>query len=377
MLGNKILLSLVVAGVGAGLVSAYVSGAKPESPPPVFSPAPNPFAAGVYANGIIESDQAHGQNTNLYPEVAGVVTEIATSEGDSVAKGDVLLAIDDSVQRATTEQLHAQAEAAQALLEELRAQPRRETLRVAQAEVAVAAADLQNAKDKLAKVERSHAIDARSVSRDALDSARNAVAVAGANHTVATRQYELTKAGAWIYDIQNQERQYDAANKAYLAARALLAKYRVQAPRDGVVFSVQAAVGSYVSPQGVFNAYTQSYDPIATMGDAGDLAVRCYVDEVLVPRLPDSSRLAAKMFIRGSDVAVPLSFVRVQPFVSPKIQLSNARTEKVDLRVLPVIFRFEPPAGTRVYPGQLVDIYLSERPTNVARPQDGVRGASR
>lgn len=376
MLGNKILLPFVVAGLGAGIVSAYASCQNPDSPPPVFSPAPNPFAEGVYANGIIESDQAHGQNTNVYPEVAGVVTEIATTEGQYVQKGDLLLAIDDAVQRATTEQRRAEAEAARAELDALRAQPRKETVRVSRAEVGVAAAELETAMDALAKVERSRAIDARSVSLDTLDGARNEVAAARARLDLATRQYELTKAGAWSYDVQSQERQADAAQKAYLAARALLAKYRVRSPRDGVVFSVLAAVGSYVSPEGVFNAYTQSYDPIATMGDAGALAVRCFVDEILVPRLPDSARLEAKMFIRGSDVAVPLSFVRVQPFVSPKIQLSNRRTERVDLRVLPVIFRFVPPAVTRVYPGQLVDIYLSERPADVAGG-DGMKGASR
>jgi len=35
--------------------------------------------------------------------------------------------------------------------------------------------------------------------------------------------------------------------------------------------------------------------------------------------------------------------------------------EKVDLRVLPVIFRFSPPTGTDVYPGQLVDVYIGEK----------------
>jgi len=49
----------------------------------------------------------------------------------------------------------------------------------------------------------------------------------------------------------------------------------------------------------------------------------------------------AQMSLRGTDIKVPLEFVRVQPYVSPKIELSNERQEQVDLRVLPVIFRFE------------------------------------
>jgi HlyD family secretion protein len=68
--------------------------------------------------------------------------------------------------------------------------------------------------------------------------------------------------------------------------------------------------------------------------------------------------MQAQMSIRGTDTKIPLEFVRVRPYVSPKIELSNERQEKVDLRVLPVIFRFQPPPGVQVFPGELVDIYV-------------------
>jgi len=137
--------------------------------------------------------------------------------------------------------------------------------------------------------------------------------------------------------------------------------------------TIGAAVGSYVSPQGVYNPYTQQYDPIVTMADSKELAVRCYVDEVLVPRLPEAAKLRAHMYVRGTTISIPLTFVRVQPYVTPKIELSNQRTEKVDLRVLPVIFRFTPPSGTTLYPGQLVDVYIGEvgAVPAIARPARG------
>jgi HlyD family secretion protein len=97
------------------------------------------------------------------------------------------------------------------------------------------------------------------------------------------------------------------------------------------------------------------------MGTAnGHLDVRCYIDEILISRLPPAAKMHAQMFIRGTTTKIPLEFVRVQPYVSPKIQLSNQRLEKVDLRVLPVIFRFDPPAGAAVYPGEMVDVYIGE-----------------
>jgi HlyD family secretion protein len=85
------------------------------------------------------------------------------------------------------------------------------------------------------------------------------------------------------------------------------------------------------------------------------------VDEILVSRLPAPDRIQAQMSIRGTDVKVPLEFVRVQPYVSPKIELSNQRQEKVDLRVLPVIFRFKMKTPVMAYPGQLVDVFIGQK----------------
>jgi len=47
--------------------------------------------------------------------------------------------------------------------------------------------------------------------------------------------------------------------------------------------------------------------------------------------------------------------------VTPKIELSSQRTERVDVRVLPVIFSFEPSKDVPVFPGQLVDVYINEQ----------------
>jgi HlyD family secretion protein len=69
----------------------------------------------------------------------------------------------------------------------------------------------------------------------------------------------------------------------------------------------------------------------------------------------------ARMSIRGTNISIPLEYVRVQPYVTPKIELSNQRTERVDVRVLPVLFRFEKPKNLNIYPGQLVDVYIEEK----------------
>jgi len=358
---NKMVFIISFIGALGGIAAAIVYGISKPPLPPAFNPAASPYPSAIYAEGIIESAQTSGENINIYPEVAGTVKEILVSECQQVKAGQPLLQIDDSIQRATAEQQGSQAEAAAALLRELKAQPRKESLDVADAQVVAAEAALKTAQDTLQKDQAAYEIDPRSVSKDALDSALNAAAVAKANLIVAQKQDDLTRAGAWSYDIQNQERQQHALARAYAASRALLGKYTLRASRDGVVLSINAIVGSYVSPQGSYDAYTQGPDPVIVLGSpSSSLHVRCYVDEILVPRLRLGPNMIAQMSIRGSDVKIPLEFVRVQPYVSPKIELSDQRQERVDVRVLPVIFKIAKTSNANLYPGELVDVYISE-----------------
>ncbi len=358
---NKMVFIISFIGALSGIGAAILSGITEPTLPPAYNPAASPYPSAIYAEGIVESAQTSGENINIYPEVAGTVKEILVSEGQPVKAGQPLLLIDDSIQRATTDQQGSSAEAAAALLRELKAEPRRENLDVADAQVVAAEATLKTAQDTLQKDQAAYEIDPRSVSKDALDSAINAAAVEKANLIVARKQDDLTKAGAWVYDIQNQERQQHALAKAYAASRALLGKYTLRASRDGVVLAINTIVGNYVSPQGSYDSYTQGADPVITLGSSpSSLHVRCYVDEILVPRLHLGSKMIAQMSIRGSDVKIPLEFVRVQPYVSPKIELSDQRQERVDVRVLPVIFKIQKQTTENLYPGELVDVYISE-----------------
>src|SRR5271170_6812228 len=132
---RKLLFVLSFVGLLAGCVVAYVSAITQPPLPPAFNPPTNPYPKGIYAEGMVESDQPSGEDINVYPEVSGTVTKIPATEGQAVKKGQVLLVLDDSIQRATVEQLQSQAEAALTLLNELKAQPRKETLGVNEARV--------------------------------------------------------------------------------------------------------------------------------------------------------------------------------------------------------------------------------------------------
>ena len=355
----KWLFLLSALGLLGACYVAYFSTITHAAQSPLFDPAANPYADGIYSEGIVEGVQTSGENINMYPEVPGTVVRIFVREGQLVKKGAPLLLIDDSVQRGTAEQQLAQAQAARAMLDELKAEPRKETLDVIVAQMKAAAASLKTATDELDKQQAAYKIDPGSISMDALDSAINAKVVAERNLDVARRQYDLSKAGAWSYDIASQQKQYEALMKAYASSSALLSKYLLRAPQDGVVLSINTIAGAYVSPQGAYDTYTQGSNPILAMSTAGDrLSVRCYVDEILVSHLPPSSQIKARMTIRGTTTEIPLTFDRIQPFVSPKIELSDQRQERVDVRVLPIIFQLDRPKNVNLYPGELVDVYI-------------------
>jgi HlyD family secretion protein len=296
-IGNKIIFTIAILGILAGLVAAYIFGMERKAQPPVFKPVSNPFDSAIYANGMIESDLPSGENVNIFPQISGPITKVFVQEGQQVSAGNTLFTIDDSVQRANTE---------------------------------LAAANLKVARDQYDKRRAAFDADPKSVSKDVLDTAEDTV---------------------------NQ------ATAALKAANALLQYYSVKAPIAGVVLAVNATVGGYVSSQGDYDTYTELFDPLVIMSGPQDyMQVRCYVDEILVSRLPSHWHIQAQMQITGTDIKVPLEFVRVQPYISPKIELSNEKQEQVDLRVLPVIFRFEK-KDAPVYPGQMVDVFIGREAT--------------
>ena len=61
-----------------------------------------------------------------------------------------------------------------------------------------------------------------------------------------------------------------------------------------------------------------------------------------------------------------MRFIRIEPFVIPKRSLTGESAERVDTRVLQIIFQLDRPK-TALYVGQQVDVFI-RRPEVVAVP---------
>jgi hypothetical protein len=57
----------------------------------------------------------------------------------------------------------------------------------------------------------------------------------------------------------------------------------------------------------------------------------------------------------------------VEPYVVPKRSLTGDSTERVDTRVMQVLYSFKR-ADLHIFPGQLMDVYIEDRADRTAKP---------
>ena len=72
----------------------------------------------------------------------------------------------------------------------------------------------------------------------------------------------------------------------------------------------------------------------------------------------------AEASVRGNaDQKYQLEFVRFEPYVVPKKSLTGDSAERVDTRVLQVIYRLLPLADSskRLFVGQLMDVFIEAK----------------
>ena len=96
--------------------------------------------------------------------------------------------------------------------------------------------------------------------------------------------------------------------------------------------------------------------PLVLLGGSRPLNVRVDVDENEAWRV--RSGAAAMAHVRGDPrLQTPLHFVRFEPFVVPKKSLTGDSTERVDTRVLQVIYRIDR-QDLPLFVGQQMDVFI-------------------
>lgn len=306
MIRKFVLPLFALLGVLFGFYMVHVGAKKPLVAPPAAEPSHAPYKAYVAGSGIIE---AATENIAVATPVGGVATELNVKVGDHVKKGQPLFKLDDRNLVATLAVEKAQVESAKA------------QLKVEQASLD----DLQNQLNFYQSVS-----DTRAVSREELDRKKFAQQT-GAAH------------------VESSQASVAAAEAQMHATQVDIDRMTVTAPVDGQVLQVNLRLGEYAQAGPLAT-------PLMLLGNVDELHVRVDVDENDAWRVNPSA--AASAYVRGNpDLSTHLRMVRIEPYVIPKKSLTGDSTERVDTRVLQVIYAFDR-AALPVYVGQQMDVFI-------------------
>ena len=267
--------------------------------PPTAVPVTEPAKAN-FENYVAGAGmvEARGENVAIASQISGVVDTIDVKVGDQVKAGTPLFTIDARAQTA----LVATKES---------------SLKVAQAEE----------KNAQSQYDFTTALnDRRALSTEEVTKRKNQLLIA------------QSKAVAAISEL-NQ-------------AKTDLSRLTVVAPKDGQILRINIRPGEF-APAQVLST------PLIIMGNTDTLWVRVDVDENDAWRIVPGARGTASL--RGnSALKTDLIFERFEPYVIPKRSLTGDNAERVDTRVLQVLYSFKPTTFP-VFVGQLMDVYIEAK----------------
>jgi RND family efflux transporter MFP subunit len=303
---NKILPVVAVVGLIVAVAVAISSEKKTPPAQPVAQPSQAPFKSYLGGAGMVE---ASTENISIGTSLPGIVTAVFVKVGDKVNAGDPLFQIDDRELRADILVKQANLLKAKASVEEARA-------------------SLQDYQSQYALVKDS--TDGRVISVDDVQKRRNAELIAGA---------KLESAKAAVI----------AAEADINSTQLSIERLTVCAPIACEVMQINIRPGEYAQTGALST-------PLMRLGNLDRLHIRVDIDESDAWRFKAGTRAVA--YMRGnSDLKVDLTFVRVEPYITPKTSLTGSSTERVDTRVLQIIYSFDRNA-LPAYVGQQMDVFI-------------------
>jgi multidrug efflux pump subunit AcrA (membrane-fusion protein) len=314
----------------------------PKLEPPV-TPARSPFGKGVAGAGLVE---AQTENISVGTNLPGIVWEVHVKVGQKVKPGQPLFRLDARALEREKAIRKAAVDAARAQLDKLKKMPRKEEVPALEARRDEARANLADQEDQHRRARRLWS--QKAIGEEEWVRRDQAVKMAKEQLRKADADLDLLRAGAWAPDRKIAEVNVESAQAQLAQTETELDRLTVRALVAGEVLQVNVRPGEYVS--------TRDGQALIVLGNVDRLHVRVDIDEHDIPRF--RADLRARAMLRGDPrQQFPLTFVRVEPFVIPKKSLTGDNTERVDTRVLQVIYSVDT-RGHRLYVGQQLDVYI-------------------
>jgi HlyD family secretion protein len=307
MIQKYLLPFLAILGALFGLFIVFWTQKELPTQPILFPPPTSPYAFSIAGAGIIE---ASSRNRAVGTPFDEIVAKVYVIEGDFVKAGDPLFQLD---------------------------------LRNFEAQVRIAKANLNSAIVTFKDKEKQYSFYQRLTNKTA----------------VSEQIYSQTN-----FAYLEAKEAVNVARANLEAAKVNVERSIIKAPVDGEILQVNIHVGElapvnpFFSNQSTSQAVAQG--SLILMGTVQPLEVRIDIDEDDCWRY--KSNAAATAFVRGnSHINFPLKFVRIEPYIIPKSSFTGETTERVDTRVLQVLYSFYR-EDLPVYAGQVLDIYIESEP---------------
>ncbi len=327
---------------------------KSEAPP--FAPPTADFPLSVGGVGLVESNT---ENIALSSAVPGLVMAVHVRAGDRVQAAQKLFSLDDREWQAELRVRRTELETARRELDRLASLPRPEDVVPVEAQVSEAEAQLEDARVQLRLMES--VTDRRAIRQEELERRRHAFQAAQARAAEARAQLARLEAGAWEKDLAVTRARVALAAAHVQRVETEIERRITRAPVDGVVLQ------SIVRP-GQYAAAGAAGPPMMLLGSVEPLHVRVDVDEHDAARVAPGAPAVASPRGNGS-LRIPLEFVRFEPYIVPKRSLTGDSIERVDTRVLQVIYRVVP-KDQPLFVGQQVDVLIQAAASSGAASTD-------
>jgi HlyD family secretion protein len=351
---TRILLPILAA---LGLTFAIVQVVEARKPEPVAEPIvepptrPEPVKM-IAGSGLVE---ARRENIPIGVNIPGVVTEVFVKKGERVKAAAALFKTDDREFKSMLAVREAELVAAKAQLHKLIVSPRPEDIPPAKAAALEAEAHMNDAEAALARTDRL--FQRQMIAASDYDKDRYAYYAARATYAKAKADLEKILAGSWKEDIEIARAAVELAESQVTTIKTNLERLIVRAPMDGEVLQLNVRLGQ-------FAAMTWK-EPMIVLGDSKRLHVRVDIDEPELLYFAKSAPAVATLKGRPS-VRFHLKVVYVEPYVIPKQSLTGNNSERVDQRVLQVIYELPDERPLDVYIGQQMDVYVKAVPPSQA-----------
>jgi HlyD family secretion protein len=307
MIKKYFLPFLAICGALLGIFIVFWSQRTVPVPPILFPPPKSPYPNAIAGAGIIE---ASSQNISIGSPFNEVIDKIYVVEGDYVKEGDILFQLD-------LRNFTAQRDLAAASLK-------------------ASITDFEDKQTQFAFYERLK--NKNAVSQQLYEQYRYALLQAEDAVIVSQRNLEV--------------------------AQINIDRSIIRSPITGKVLQVNMHIGEIAPVTPFINAQatwqTAAQGSLMILGTVEPLQVRIDIDEDDAWRYQKGARATA--FVRGnSKIHFPLTFLRIEPYVIPKSSFTGETSERVDTRVLQVLYNFEK-KDLPIYVGQILDIFIESQP---------------